>query len=307
MNILYLKYAVEVARTGSISKAADALYVAQPNVSRAVKELEASLGISIFDRTPKGMTLTPDGERLMQYARNILSQIDEVEEIFKNGESRKKKFSISVPRASYIAHAFAQFSNKLPKNVPVEIFYKETNAIRAINNILNADFNLGIIRFAERHDRYFREMLDEKGLYGELVTEFNYVLLMNKNHPLAEKEEVRYSDLSPYIEIAHADPFVPSLPLSEVRKEELPNNTDCRIFVFERASQFDVLSANTEAFMWASSVPDDLLCRFGLVQRKCVDNEKKYKDILIHRNDYHLTELDKTFITELCASKRKYI
>ncbi|MGN1048074.1 MAG: LysR family transcriptional regulator [Eubacteriales bacterium] len=307
MNILYLKYAVEVARTGSISKAADALYVAQPNVSRAVKELEASLGITIFDRTSKGMTLTPDGERLMQYARNILSQIDEVEEIFKNGESRKKKFSISVPRASYIAHAFAQFSNKLPKNVPIEIFYKETNALRAINNILNADFNLGIIRFAERHDRYFREMLEEKGLCGELVTEFNYVLLMNKNHPLAEKEEVRYADLSPYIEIAHADPFVPSLPLSEVRKEELPNDTDRRIFVFERASQFDVLSANTEAFMWVSSVPDELLCRFGLVQRKCADNEKKYKDILIHRKDYHLTDLDKTFITELCASKRKYI
>lgn len=307
MNILYLKYAVEVARTGSINKAAEALYVAQPNVSRAIKELEASLGISIFERTSKGMTLTPDGERLMQYARNILSQIDEVEELFRNGENRKKKFSISVPRASYISHAFAQFTKQLPKECPVEIFYKETNALRAINNILNADFKLGIIRYAERHDRYFKEMLVEKGLSFELVTEFHYVLIMNKEHPLANKETVRYDDLKPYIEIAHADPFVPSLPLSEVRKEELPNDIDRRIFIFERASQFDILAANPETFMWVSSVPGELLDKFGLVEKKCVDNDKKYRDVLIHRKDYQLSSLDKMFITELCNSKRKFI
>ena len=68
MNILYMKYAVEVAKTGSINKAADNLYIAQPNLSRAVKELENSLGITVFKRTPKGMTLTHDGEKFIQYA-----------------------------------------------------------------------------------------------------------------------------------------------------------------------------------------------------------------------------------------------
>ncbi len=307
MNILYLKYAVEVARVGSLSKAADELFVAQPNLSRAIKELEKELGITIFDRKANGMTLTPDGDRLVQYGKSILKQIDEVENAFKNDKDKKATFSISVPRATYISHAFAEFSKGLKKEEQCDVFYKETNALRAVNNILNADYKLGIIRYASQYDKYFKEMLESKNLAYELVTEFGYVLLMSKDSPLASLDEVRYSDLENYIEIAHADPYVPSLTLAEVRKEELPDNVKRRIFVFERASQFEVLSANVETFMWVSPVPDDVLDRFGLVQRKCPDNNKIYRDMLVYPKDYKLSDLDKAFITELCISKRNYM
>ena len=113
MNILYLKYAVEVARIGSINKAAEELFVAQPNLSRAIKELEKELGITVFDRNSKGMTLTPDGERLISYGRKILGEIEEVEEMFKTGESKKSTLTVSVPRASYISYAFARFTERL--------------------------------------------------------------------------------------------------------------------------------------------------------------------------------------------------
>lgn len=307
MNILYLKYATEVAKYGSISKAAEKLFVAQPNISRAIKELEASLGITIFERNAKGMTLTPDGERLMRYAGGILTQIDEVEEVFRGGESKKLKFSISVPRVSYISHAFAEFTTKLPPDVPVEILYKETNALRAINNVLNSSYRLGIIRYAERHDRYFKDMLEEKDLSYELVTEFSYRLIFHREHPLAAKETITGADLIPYLEIAHADPFVPSLPLAEVRKEELAEGGNRRIFVFERASQFEILSVNREAYMWVSAVPDDILERYHLVERKCADHQKIYKDMLIRQSGYRLSSLDKAFITELCDARRKYL
>ena len=82
MNILHLKYAVEVAKAGSLSKAAEALYMNQPNLSRAIKELEASLGITIFGRSAKGVYVTPEGEEFLGYARKILSQIDEVEDLY---------------------------------------------------------------------------------------------------------------------------------------------------------------------------------------------------------------------------------
>ena len=181
MNILHLKYAVEVAKAGSLSKAAEALYMNQPNLSRAIKELEASLGITIFGRSAKGVYVTPEGEEFLGYARKILSQIDEVEAIYKSGAPVRQRFSISVPRASYISAAFAQFSKRLgPERA--EIFYKETNAMRVIRNILTADYKLGILRYASNYDKYFKEMLDEKGLTGELVTEFHYVLLMNEKH-----------------------------------------------------------------------------------------------------------------------------
>ena len=306
MNILHLKYAVETAKAGSLSKAAEALYMNQPNLSRAIKDLETSLGITIFDRSSKGIGVTPEGEEFLGYARKILQQIDEVEAIYKSGAAARQRFSISVPRSSYISEAFAQFSKELTAE-RAEIFYKETNAMRVIRNILSSDYKLGILRYAVNYDKYFKEMLDEKGLTGELVTEFRYVLVMNRQHPLAQKESIVMADLKPYIEIAHADPYVPSLPMSEVKKEELSEDSERRIFVFERASQFDLLAENHETYMWVSPIPDKLLKRYDLVQKPCVDNRKLYRDLLIYRRDYHLTELDRAFITELCKAKRQYL
>ncbi len=307
MNILHVKYAVEVAKAGSLNKASETLFVAVPNLSRSIKELEADIGVSLFERSAKGVTLTPEGEEFLGYAKDLLKQMDQLENLYKGGVTQKKqKFSISVPRACYISEAFTEFSKRLTKE-PAEIFYKETNSQRTINNLLNHDYRLGIIRYAENYDRFFKSMLEEKGLNYEMVTEFTYRLIMSASNPLAAKPEITYDDLASYIEIAHADPYVPSLSMARVRKEELPDNIDRRIFIFERASQFELLSGNPETFMWVSPAPQHLLDKYGLVQRECKDNQKRYKDMLVYRKDYKLTALDNQFITALCDSRRKYL
>lgn len=306
MNILHMKYAVEVAKAGSLNKASETLLIATPNISRSIKELEGDLGITIFERTAKGVNLTPEGEEFISYAKEILGQINHVENFYKKGSPQKQKFSISVPRACYISEAFSEFSKSL-SNAPAEIFYKETNSQRTIKNILNHDYKLGIIRYAENYDKYFKAMLEEKGLTYEMVTTFSYSLIMSADSPLAQKEEITFNDLTDYIEIAHADPYVPSMPLSKVVKEELPDNIERRIFIFERASQFDLLYKNPETFMWVSPTPCSILERYNLVQKKCVDNNKIYKDVLIYKKGYKLTNLDRQFITELCESKRKHL
>ena len=306
MNLLHMKYAVEVARLGSLGKASETLLIAAPNISRSIKELESDLGISIFERTTKGMELTPDGEQFISFAKRILGQLEDVEDFYKKGTARKQEFSISVPRACYISEAFAEFSKSLTGDA-AELFYKETNSQRTIRNMLEHDYKLGIIRYAENYDKYFKSMLEEKGFQYELVTEFTYSLLMSADNPLAKKDTISYDDLKDYIEIAHADPYVPSMPLSKVVKEELADNINSRIFIFERASQFDLLSINPETFMWVSSAPESLLNRYNLVQIKCGDNKKVYKDVLIYKNGYKLTKLDHQFITALCESKRKHL
>ena len=306
MNITHMKYAYEVAKVDSLSKAAEKLFVAVPNLSRSIKELEADLGITIFDRSGKGMRLTPAGEEFVQYARRILRQIGEMEQLYKGTLQKKQQFSISVPRASYIAEAFAEFSKSLTDD-DAELFYKETNSQRTIKNILEHDYKLGILRYAAPYDVYFKTMLEEKNLSCELVTEFTYRLVISKHHPLAAAEAVTFDDLRPYIEVAHADPYVPSLPLSKVVKEELPDNVNRRIFVFERASQFELLSRNPETFMWMSPLPQDLLDRYGLVEKICAENTRVYRDILVYRSNYHLTDLDRQFIAALSETKQKYL
>ena len=303
MNFLHLKYAIMVAETGSISKAAEKLYVAQPNVSRAIKELESDLNITIFERNSKGMIVTPEGEQLIHYAKRILRQIDDMEKIFKY-QKKKNVFSISVPRASYISDAFVEFSKCLNNIDNAEVYYKETNAYRVINNVINEEYNLGILRYYINHDRYFKDIIEKKELKCELINQFKYVLIFNKNSALAENKEIHYSDLKDFIEIAHGDPYVPSLSTNELVKTELSEEVSRRIFVFERASQLELLANNEETFMWVSPVSKRLLDRYGLVQKECIDNTKEYKDLLIYRSNYKLSKLDQEFITKLCESKR---
>lgn len=306
MNFLHMEYAVKVADAGSLKKASEELLIAPPNLSRSIKELEADLGIVLFERSPKGMSLTPKGEEFIHHAKKILSQLDGLEKAFKEDLSPKQKFSISVPRASYIAEAFVRFAKRIETS-EIELYYEETNPYRAVKNILDADYQLGIIRYAARHDKYFQEMLQEKELAWEILSEFRYVLVMSRGSPLAAKEEIHFSDLRPLTEIAHADPLVPSLPLSAVRKEELPGGVRRRIFAFERGIQFELLAEDPQAFMWVSPVPDKLLRRYDLVQRRCLDDTRTYRDVLIYRKGYTLSELDRQFIAGVRASKREFL
>ena len=304
MNILHLKYAVEVAKTQSISKAAENLYMGQPNLSRAIKELEESLGITIFKRTSKGITTTPDGDEFLRRARQIVSQVEEVEDIYRNGKAHKQTFSICVPRASYFSLAMAEFSKHISLDEPAEIFYKETNSMRTINNVTRGDFNLGIVRYQAGFQKYFVDMFSEKKLNFDTVAEFSYMLAVKSDSPLASKEDLTMEELKDYIEITHGDPYVPSLPLIDVKKAELSEFVNKRIFVFERATQFILLGSVPNTFMWVSPTPQWLLDNYGLVTKKCDQNTKLYKDVLIYRRDYKLSALDKQFITDLTNAKR---
>lgn len=306
MNLLHLKYALAVAKAGSLSKASETLLIATPNISRSIKELETDLGITVFERTAKGMELTHEGEELMEYAKSILGQIEQVEAYYKNGTPKKQKFSVSVPRASYISDAFAEFTKSLTSD-SCEVLYQETNSLGTIKNVLEHNYKLGIIRYAQNYDKYFRSMLEEKNLTYELVSEFTYHVIMSADSPLADKDVIRYEDLYNYIEIAHADPYVPSVPPSRVAKEELSESINRRIFVFERGSQFEVLSKNNQSFMWVSPIPTCKLDRYGLVEKKCIDNTRVYRDVLIYKNGYKLTKQDNYFISCLCDSMRKYL
>ena len=192
MNLLHMKYAVEIAETKSINKAAEKLFVGQSALSRAIKDLEASLGVTLFERSAKGMFPTPDGEVFVRYAKTVLKQVDAIENMFSGDHAAKTQFSISVPRASYIADAFAKFSKLIEKGTDAELFYKETNALRAIKNLLNDEFKLGIVRYAESFDKYYKNMMDEKGLEYELIAEFRYKLLFHKDSPLAQRDELTY-------------------------------------------------------------------------------------------------------------------
>jgi len=217
-NILHLKYAVEVERTGSISKAAETLYMGQPHLSKAIRELEESIGITIFNRTSKGVIPTQKGRGFLDYAKKILEQIDEMEAHYKPSDGSVHNFDISVPRASYISYAFSEFAKYLDTKKEIDLNYRETNSMRAMKNVADNTNNIAIIRYQTIYERYFLNALEERELKYKPIWEFEYLALMSDKHFLANEQTIDYSDLHKYTEIVHGDITVPALPLTEMRE-----------------------------------------------------------------------------------------
>lgn len=299
MNIMHLKYAVEVSKTGSITQAAENLFMGQPNLSKAIRELEENLGITIFKRTSKGIITTQKGEEFLVYAKRILAQIDELEAIYSPSTEQKQTFSISIPRGSYMAYGFTNFVKRLDMSKEIEIYYKETNSVEAISNIVQSNYNLAIIRCRDVFEKYFSHLLREKELKSELLWQFKYVALMSKEHPLANKPVLTLADLADSIEILHSDNAVPTLPTLEAKRIENIENSNKKIYVFERGSQMELLANIPNSFMWVSTIPQKILDRYGLVQRKVSDADYNYKDLIVYPKSYRLSELDRMYIEEL--------
>ena len=298
---MYFKYALEVKRTKSITKAADSLFMAQPNLSKAIKELEDTLGIVIFERTSKGVVPTKKGAEFLVYAKNIIDQLDKINKLNKPEDKDKQGLKISIPRGSYIAHGFANFIAELDMDKSIDINVQETNSIQAINNITEEQFNLGIIRYETVYESYFLDYLKEKKLSFESIWEFEYLALMSSEHPLAGAPVIDSDELSEYVEIVHGDTFVPYLPERRVKRTE----TKKRIYVYERCSQFEILHRIPKTFMWVSPIPEALLERYGLVQRKCSIANNQCKDVLIYQQGYQFTDIDRKFIDKLYAARNE--
>ena len=300
MNIQHLRYAVEVEKTHSISEAAENLFMGQPNLSRAIRELETMLGITIFDRTPKGSIPTEQGEEFLHFARGILAQMDEMTAHYQTQTGQVNTFRLSVARAGYISHVFSLFAAGMGADWMLD--YKETNALRSIRNVTEDGYDLGIVRYPHTYERYFQATFQEKGLQSLDIWSFRYFALMRKNHPIAKKKTIRLSDLSDFVQISHGDTYVPS----QLRhRMDEPTPATRHIHIYERGSQYDLISTLPQgAFMWVSPMPAVQLDRYGLVLKPCEDDTTLHKDVLIFRKSPMLSVPGRQFmkvLREVCA------
>lgn len=303
MNTVLLQYAVEVEKTGSITQAAINLYMEQPNLSKAIKTLEESLGAPIFKRTSKGVVPTARGRIFLEHARSVLVQIDEMEHLYRTDQGNSVEFSLSMPRASYLSAACSRFIKKIGGEKSINVWLRETNSADTIRSVETGEYNLGIIRYQSGTERFFEKETGAKGLSMELVFEYPLRLLMSKEHPLSDKDEISPEDLAPFIEIVHGDGVRGRRDETE-RKGKVEFNK--RIYVFERGSQFDLLWENPDTYMWVSPMPSEILCRYQLIEQSCKKNTKAYCDYLIYRKGYSLSDWDKEFIDQLDEVKKEW-
>lgn len=300
-NLLLLKYAVEVEKTGSISRAAENLYMNQPNLSKAIRELESEVGVTLFERSAHGVVTTERGRSFLGYAKSILAQVAEMEALYKPSGDGRLRLDICVPRASYASFAFTEFIRTLGPDADIAIDYRETSSTQAMKNVAESVNHLAIIRYQTAYEPYYLNALAERRLQYEPIWEFSYRALMSRDHPLAEEGELSYEQIAKYTEILHGDLAVPALPAAEAHQMAKENEGRKTISIYERGSQFELLTRVPGTYIWVSPMPKDVLDRFDLVEKSCKLANNLFRDILVFRAGYRFSEADKQFLTQLRA------
>lgn len=301
MNLQYMRYALAVGRFGSISKAAEYLNVAQPNLSRSLKDLERGIGITIFRRSPRGMVTTPEGEEFLIKAAHILKQIEELDNKYGINDDRKCIFSITLQQAAYITEAFAAFTNKLGIRSDM-LLYNETNFAQIIEGVTSGEYRLGVIRYEKHYEDHFSRLFSEKKLKSKLIGEYSFIVAVSNKSSLTTLKPLNTSALESFVEIVDSENSANLLSMSEFTGPDISSGIDKSLFVKEFGSRLEILSQNPLTYMWTTPLPENVLNRYGLAEIPCTDHNIRYCDVLIYSSDYTLSELDKLFIDEVKKS-----
>ncbi|WP_295793170.1 LysR family transcriptional regulator [uncultured Veillonella sp.] len=206
MTLQQLKYVTTIANIGSISEAAKRLFVSQPSLTKAIKELEKEMGITIFDRTNKGITVSKEGERFLGYARQVLEQAALLEEQYKSQSGGKKQFSVSTQHYSFAVNAFVE----LLKGAGIDqydVSLRETQTYEIIDDVAHMKSEIGLLYYNDFNRPVLEKLIHTNELtFTELFTAHPHIFI-GKNHPLANKDVVSMDELEeyPYISFEQGD------------------------------------------------------------------------------------------------------
>ena len=197
MTIQQLKYTITIANQGSFNKASEVLYISQPSLTGSIKELEKELGITIFYRSGKGVTLTNEGVEFLAYAREIYGQFENVLERYGENGNRKKMFSVSTQHYTFAVKSFVELVKKLDTS-EFEFAIREEQTQKVIDDVINMNSEIGILYLSSFNMPVIGKLLRQNHLeFHELISCEAYVYLW-KGHPLANKERISFDELKDY-------------------------------------------------------------------------------------------------------------
>lgn len=197
MTLTQLQYVVAIADTKSMNKAASVLFVSQPALSGAVKELEDELSTQLFVRTNKGIVVTTEGEEFLRYARQMVELGNLVEERFGGKTIAKKKFSVSMQHYSFAVEAFIELAKEFEVG-EYELAVHETKTHEVIDNVKNYRSELGVIYKNEFNKKAMKKILYENDLEFIPLYDCRIFVYLSKNHPLADKDKIKMEELMEY-------------------------------------------------------------------------------------------------------------
>ena len=197
MTLTQLKYVITIAECGSMNKAAELLYVAQPSLTGAVKELEKELGFPLFNRSGRGVTLTADGADFIPYARDVVGRYEILLEKFGEEGIRKKKFGVSTQHYSFAVKAFVEMVKTFDIS-EYEFAIRETMTKQVISDVASMRSEIGILYLSDFNRRAINKLLSSANLEFHHLIDCDVSVYLWRGHPLANKKYITEEELSPY-------------------------------------------------------------------------------------------------------------
>ena len=293
MNITELRYLVAIMKWGSVSAAEKQMYAAQPNVSKALKNLEEEYGIRMFERSSTGMIPTEQGRHFIEQAQRVLQEVDRLDADARRRQGECAELRVALPHATYASYAAVDFLQQAAGSEQLRVHIREAGSMEGLDFVLRRGYHLALLRYAEEDEDYYSRYCARRGLHREQIMEFEYRLLVNRDSPLARHEVRDLAELNRYTEVLHDDFQLPGEEGSSLRWQV---NENRRVHVYERCSQFSILQQLLSAYMWASPMPQRALDQFHLVLKKCPAQRQVMRDVLVYPDHGALRSEEQAFI-----------
>ena len=197
MTLTQLNYAITVANANSMNEAARSLFISQPSLSAAIKELEEEIGVELFRRTNRGISLTPEGEEFIGYARQVTEQYRLIESRYISKEKIKKKFGVSTQHYTFAVNAFVEMVKQFGMD-EYEFAIHETKTYDVIEDVKNFRSEIGILYLNDFNRKVLTKLLHEYNLEFHELLNCGIYVYMWKGHPLAAREEIALKELDEY-------------------------------------------------------------------------------------------------------------
>lgn len=197
MTLTQLKYVITVAEARSMNEAAKQLFISQPSLSSAIKELEEEIGIEVFRRSNKGAFVTPEGEEFVGYARQVVEQYMLIETKYIDKTNVRKKFGVSTQHYTFAVNAFVEMVKQFGMD-EYEFAIHETKTFEVIENVKNFKSEIGILYINEFNQKILYKLFSEYGLEFHPILDCHIYVYMWKGHPLGGNGEIALEELEDY-------------------------------------------------------------------------------------------------------------
>lgn len=294
MTLQQLKYAVAIADKGSINEAAKYLFISQPSLSNAIKDLEKEIKITIFTRTNRGIQISSEGAEFLGYARQVLQQSELLEQKYLSGMPAKQRFSVSTHHYLFAANAFVDLIKEFGGE-EYEFTFRETKTYEVIDDVKNLRSEIGLIYLSDFNAPVIGKLLKESNLvFTELFTARPHVFLY-KHHPLAQNKTITLEELEDYPCVSFEQGDQNSFYFSE---EVLSTRSVKKsIKVSDRAAVVNMM-IGVNAYTFSTGVFPEYLHGEDIVSIPLEADEKICVGTIIHK-DTTLTHLGEIYLEAL--------